>query len=52
MIPEAEDIKRVVDGAVKELTEEPDGSLIEIGRLIIQKNGKSIDLYLHIGETI
>lgn len=47
--PSAADIKQVIDKAVAELYYEQDGALIEVGRLIIQKNGTMYDVYLHFG---
>lgn len=44
------EIREVVDKALVDLYRESDGSLIEVGRLIIQKSdNKTFDIYLHIG---
>lgn len=49
--PTAVDIEQVVDKAIADLYDEPDGSIVETGRLCVQKNGTHYDIYLHIGEV-
>lgn len=50
--PTADDIQEVVDLAVQKLYDEPSGSILEVGRLIIQKSdNKTYDIYVHFGET-
>lgn len=50
--PSANDIWRVCAEARKQLAALPPGGQpqLEIGRLIIQKNGLHYDVYVHIGE--
>lgn len=52
-VPNATDIQMVVDKAVGMLYDEPSGSILEVGRLIIQKSTKTtFDIYVHFGTTI
>lgn len=50
--PTANDIWRVVTESRRQLAELPPGGQpqLEIGRLIVQKNGLHYDVYLHMGE--
>lgn len=51
LVPELEDIKKVLDKAVELLRQEPDWTQIELARMIIKKKpGDIYDVYLHMGE--
>lgn len=51
-VPTAEEIEAAVDIAVRDLYDENEGSILEFGRLIVQKGpDKTYDIFLHIGET-
>lgn len=50
IIPDEDDIGRVLDDAVKELVKEPDGARLSVGHLLIEKSGEDFLVYLHIGS--
>lgn len=47
--PTAEDLRQAIDRLSKELYDDQDQA--EMGNLIVQKNGKHFDIYLHVGEA-
>lgn len=49
--PTATDIRETIDRAVKELYDEPEGTQLEVGRLIIKKADGHYDVYAMIGEA-
>jgi hypothetical protein len=51
VFPTTEDIRSTIDRAVDELYDEPDGTQIEVGRLIIKKRDGHFDLFVMIGEA-
>lgn len=52
-VPDAIDIQMVVDKAVAVLYDEPLGSILEVGRLIVQKStNKTYDIFVHFGTTV
>lgn len=46
--PTAEDLRQAIDRLGKELYD--DGQQAELGHLIVQRNGRHLDVYLHVGE--
>lgn len=51
IIPNAEDIRVTIDRAKEELYDEPDGTQLQVGRLIIKKQDGHYDVYVMIGEA-
>lgn len=49
-VPTLDDIDDYVTQAIDKLVDEPDLAQIEFGRLIVQKNGTSYDVYVHMAE--
>lgn len=49
--PTAADIRSTIDRAVDELYDEPYGTQIEVGRLIIKQRGEHFDVFVMIGEA-
>jgi len=49
--PTPEDISGAIDKAVRMLYAEPDGTQLEVGRLIIKKRSRDLhDVFVHIGQ--
>lgn len=50
VVPEPEDIEATLDEAAKVLYDEPVGTQLEVGRLIIHKKTLGHDVYMYVGE--
>lgn len=50
--PTINDIERTLDEAHRRLYNEPEGTIIEVGGLIIRKQTDTLDVYVHVGEYI
>jgi hypothetical protein len=51
IIPNADDIRMLIDKAKAELSDEPDNTQLQVGRLIIKKQNGHYDVYVMIGEA-
>lgn len=49
IVPTEEDVEAALDEAARILYNEPVGSSIEVGRLIIQKKHRGHDVYVYVG---
>jgi len=49
IVPAEEDVLATLDEAARILYNEPVGSSIEVGRLIIQKKHRGHDVYVYVG---
>lgn len=50
VIPTAYTIKKVLDSAAEALYDEPVGTQMEVGRLIVRKETNTCDVYVMFGE--
>lgn len=50
-VPTAADIKRAVDYAKELLTDEDEGARLDTGRLSIQKDHDTFNVYMYVGST-
>lgn len=48
-IPDEDDIQAALDEAARVLYDEPVGTQLEVGRLIVRKSERSHDVYVHAG---
>ena len=49
IVPSAEDIELALDEAARMLYNEPVGTQLEVGRLIIKKKHRGFDVYVYAG---
>lgn len=50
VIPEENDIQDALDEAARVLYDEPVGTQLEVGRLIVKKSPTGQDVYIYVGE--
>lgn len=50
VVPTDSDVERALDEAVKQLYNEPVGTQLQVGRLIIEKKNQGYDVYMYVGE--
>jgi len=50
IIPDADDIERVLDEAARQLYNEETGTRLDVGRLIIEKRDTDHDVYVYVGS--
>jgi hypothetical protein len=51
VIPSAIEFEKILDEARRVLYDEPVGSTLRIGRLIIERLDNDLDVYIHVGTT-
>lgn len=49
-VPSHDEITEVVLKAIEVLSDQPDKTQVEVGRLVIQRNGSWYDLYCHMAQ--
>lgn len=49
--PNADEIRQTIEKAMAELSDEPNGTQIEVGRLIIKKHSEGYAIYTLVGEV-
>lgn len=52
VVPDEDDITAALDEAARLLYDEPVGTQLEVGRLVIQKKHHGHDVYLFVGEYL
>lgn len=50
VVPTEEDVTKVIDKATSMLYSEAVGTQLSVGRLIIRKEDKTMDVYMFVGE--
>ena len=50
--PSEDDVLAALDEAAKQLYAEPPGTILQVGRLIIEKKHTGHDVYMHVGEYL
>lgn len=48
--PTADEIRQTIDRAVTNMYDEPEGTQIEVGRLIVKKHDSGFGVYVLVGE--
>jgi hypothetical protein len=52
VVPDEDDIDAALDEAARLLYDEPVGTQLEVGRLIVKKKHRGHDVYLYMGEYL
>lgn len=52
IVPDEDDIEAALDEAARVLYNEPVGTQLEVGRLIVQKKHNGHDVYIFVGEYV